>query len=91
MVLGYQQIHRDSKWGQHGAHLGPTGPRWAPCWPHELCYLGSDNYADVVFPNFHLVISDFKCIFTNQIKLTDQGQVTYICVSNCNIIASDHA
>ena len=32
----------DSKvsWGQHGAHLGPTGPSWAPCWPHELCYLG---------------------------------------------------
>ena len=27
--------------GQHGAHLGPTGPRWAPCWPHELCCLGS--------------------------------------------------
>ena len=22
-------------------HLGPTGPRWAPCWPHELCFLGS--------------------------------------------------
>ena len=20
--------------------LGPTGPRWAPCWPHEPCYLG---------------------------------------------------
>ena len=28
-------------WGQHGAHLGPIGPRWAPCWPHEPCYLGS--------------------------------------------------
>ena len=27
-------------WGQHGAHLGPTGPRWAPCWPHEPCCLG---------------------------------------------------
>ena len=27
-------------WGQHGAHLGPTGPRLAPSWPHELCYLG---------------------------------------------------
>ena len=27
-------------WGQHGTHLGPTGPRWAPCWSHELCYLG---------------------------------------------------
>ena len=21
-------------------HLGPTGPRWVPCWPHELFYLG---------------------------------------------------
>ena len=27
-------------WGQHGAYLGPAGPRWASCWPHELCYLG---------------------------------------------------
>ena len=18
--------------------MGPTGPRWPPCWPHELCY-----------------------------------------------------
>ena len=33
-------IAPDSK--VHGAHLGPTGPRWAPCWPHELCYLGLD-------------------------------------------------
>ena len=24
----------------HGANMGPTGPRWSPCWPHELCYLG---------------------------------------------------
>ena len=26
-------------WGQHGAHLGPTGPKWDPCWSRELCYL----------------------------------------------------
>ena len=26
--------------GPTWAHLGPTGPRWAPCWPHEVCYLG---------------------------------------------------
>ena len=25
---------------KHGAQLGPTGPRWAPCWPRERCYLG---------------------------------------------------
>ena len=31
-----------SSWGQHGAHLGPTGPRWDPRWPHELCYLGGN-------------------------------------------------
>ena len=24
----------------NGAHRGPVGPRWAPCWPHEPCYLG---------------------------------------------------
>ena len=23
-----------------GCTWGPTGPSWAPCWPHELCYLG---------------------------------------------------
>ena len=30
---------RASSWGQHGAHLGPVGPRWTPCWIHEPCYL----------------------------------------------------
>ena len=25
----------------HGAHLGPTGPWWAPGWPHAPCYLGA--------------------------------------------------
>ena len=28
----------DSK--NHGAHLGPVGPSWAPCWPHKPCYQG---------------------------------------------------
>ena len=25
---------QQGSWGQHGAHLGPTGPMWAPCGPH---------------------------------------------------------
>ena len=25
-------------WGRHWAHLGLTGPRWAPCWPCKPCY-----------------------------------------------------
>ena len=33
---------QQSSWGQHGAQLGLTGPRWAPCWLHEPCYLGGD-------------------------------------------------
>ena len=40
-------------WGQHGAHLGPTGPRWAPCWPHEPCYL-------VTYRREHISIH-FRC------------------------------
>ena len=32
---------QQSSWGQHGAHLGPVGPRWAPCWPHEPYYQGT--------------------------------------------------
>ena len=26
--------------GPTWAHLGPGGPRWAPCWPNEPCYQG---------------------------------------------------
>ena len=26
--------------GPTWAHLGPVGPRWAPCWPHEPCCQG---------------------------------------------------
>ena len=25
------------------AHLGPVGPRWAPCGPHEPCYQGGEG------------------------------------------------
>ena len=31
----------ESSWGQHGAHLRPTRPKWAPCLSHELCCLGN--------------------------------------------------
>ena len=48
-------------WGQHGAHLGPTGPRWAPCWPHEPCYLG--NLEDVLFLSFILLTSSALTLY----------------------------
>ena len=42
VMISWFQDHpkQQSSWGQHGAHLGPVGPRWAPCWPHEPCYRG---------------------------------------------------
>ena len=36
---GQIDFYPDSK--VHGAHLGPIWGRQDPCWPHELCYLGS--------------------------------------------------
>ena len=30
-------------WAQRWPHPGPTGLRWAPCWPVILCYLGRVN------------------------------------------------
>ena len=36
----YWLPRKQSPWGRHGAHLGPVGPRWAPCWPHEPWYQG---------------------------------------------------
>ena len=43
--------------GQHGAHLGPTEPRWEPCGPREPCYLGRRvNAIILLFPT--LSISD---------------------------------
>ena len=30
-------------WGQYGTHMGPVGPRWAPCWPHEPCYASPEG------------------------------------------------
>ena len=35
---GKQGPREQSSWGQRGAHLGPVGPMWAPCWPHEPRY-----------------------------------------------------
>ena len=45
-------VINNSSWGQHGSHLGPVGPSWAPCWPHELCYQG---IRCIVTPNIQCI------------------------------------
>ena len=47
-LLSYQ-CTPDSK--VHGANMGPTRPRRAPCWPHELCYQGCFS-CTFIFPCF---------------------------------------
>ena len=37
-MLAPWNLLSSSSWVQHEAHLGPVGLRWAPCWPHEICY-----------------------------------------------------
>ena len=57
-----------SSWGQHGAHLGPTGPRWAPCWPREPCYLSTYHCHQ-----WHSLCSChhwFKCTYLYLIRLS---------------------
>ena len=39
------------------AHLGPTEPRWAPCWPRGLRYLA--------LYRFHYIYSSQNCILTS--------------------------
>ena len=39
-----------------GAKMGPTGPRWAPCWPHELCYLGNASFNTFSFVRYHFEV-----------------------------------
>ena len=52
MLVGNSIIVRDENWmcavfalnpynKVRGTHLRQTRPRWAPYWPHELCYLGT--------------------------------------------------
>ena len=40
-------LYPDSK--LNGANMGPTGPRWAPCWPHESGY---ECRQPITFPGF---------------------------------------
>ena len=69
-IASYTDPCYQGSWGQHGAHLGPTGPSWAPCWPHELCYLGQHTWlrkGEVILASwsqlFHSLYSLHICWF----------------------------
>ena len=65
------QPREQSLWGQHGAHMGPVGPRWAPCWPHEPCYQGSHAvwvvisiYLMTSLDNPHTIVRSLPAVIT---------------------------
>ena len=56
--LRWKELPRyQSSWGQHGAHLGPVGPRWAPCWLHEPCYQDMFTSGIDLIRRYHRVIT----------------------------------
>ena len=62
--IGWSHSWQQGLWDQHVAHLGPTGPRRASCWPHEFCYLRLDSHHKVpVMPSVDV------CFGINLIKL----------------------
>ena len=67
--------------GQHGAHLGPAGPRWAPCWPHEPCYQGSTILWLDVQPG-HWICVAFSNTDVNLVTLVIHEAGKWIKISN---------
>ena len=78
----------------HEAHLGLTGPWWAPCWPQEPCYLGF--HADkarllswggsVVYLWSYLEPVFYLCICPS--KVFNLERKFYISMALCKIIVS---
>ena len=65
-----ESISPDSK--VHGAHLGPVGPRCAPCWPHEPCCLGSYNQVPNVIDPWYTRVWRFRHYTCNDCKISIQ-------------------
>ena len=43
--------------------LGPVGPRWAPCWPHEPCYQGSYVFLVMVsYKTWDVISISSQCV-----------------------------
>ena len=60
IAVGQSYPRELSSWGQHGAHLGPVGPRWAQCWPHEPCYQGMVTPVQLMLP-WNIWVISIKC------------------------------
>ena len=56
---------------QHGAHVGPVGPRWAPCWPHGPCYQGCCPILDSIYTTADTEEFTDGCDNTRRMRVTE--------------------
>ena len=61
------QPWKQGSWDHHGAHLGPIGPRWAPWWTHEHCYMGKHNRPWWIIGGMHKENRIIEAAILNQI------------------------
>ena len=78
----YATSQTASSWGQHVAHLGPGGPRWAPCWPHKPCYQGycldETWISPILLNSSEFTLKKTKVFRTNGLELIySDGMVLY--------------
>ena len=46
--------------GPTWAQLGPTGPRWTPCWPHKPCYIGYPSQTHLRFQSCEISLVQYS-------------------------------
>ena len=75
-----------SSWGQHGAHLGPVGPRWAPFWPHEPYYQGRSLHYVALVNSFTILC--FRVLHDTLFSSskTFNKRYVYVLLAFCNMV-----
>ena len=62
--------------GGGGGHLGPVGPRWAPCRPHEPCY--QSEYNAIFHAALYWLLQDINPSLSSQKTLhSSPSRVSY--------------
>ena len=66
----------------------PAGPRWAPCWPHEPCYRGSDVASCLL--HGHPFYYCFVHLCQQYIGTTTTAVMLQSIWGNCQVMYSSH-
>ena len=73
----------------YGAIMGPTGPRWAPCWPHEPCSLGCFLAKHPCLwqtsPHTLLPFLSWMCLISTTTPFTDFNYKTFCYINKSEV------